>query len=311
VSSALSSTEPTTPGPARQQVTSQTAARLGTIGLGIAGIVLVGVVWELLKASGGVDKEFLGMNTDDASMPHLSTIWGAFFEEEIRGQGRSVFRSVLAGSWFSFRLAVGGFVVGSALGLLLAMVMQRFKLVERAWLPYIVLSQTVPLIALAPLIAGWGGQIKLFGYQWTGWMSVVGMASYLSFFPVTIGALRGLKSPKPHSVELMQSYAASWWQTFTKLRLPSAVPHLMPAFKLGAAASVVGAVVSEISIGLSGGIGRLILEYFQKASGDPSRVFTAFIGAAVLGLVVAGLVTIAERVLTRNLSGSRLTEGTV
>jgi NitT/TauT family transport system permease protein len=288
---------------------SPVSGRLRSVALGIAGIVALGVVWELLKASGGVDKELLGLNTDDASMPHLSTIWGAFFEEEIRGQGRSVFRSVLAGSWFSFRLAVGGFVLGSCLGLLLAMVMQRFKLVERAWLPYIVLSQTVPLIALAPLIAGWGGQIRLFGHQWQGWMSVVGMASYLSFFPVTIGALRGLKSPKAHSVELMNSYAASWWQTFTKLRLPAAVPHLMPAFKLAAAASVVGAVVSEISIGIPGGIGRLILEYFQKASGDPSRVFTAFIGAAGLGLVVAGMVSIAEYVFTRNLSGSRVSEG--
>jgi NitT/TauT family transport system permease protein len=280
-------------------------SRARNIGLGVAGVVFLAAAWELLKAVGGRNG-ILGINTDDASMPHLASIWGAFFEEEVRGTGRSVFRTVLAGSWFSFRLAVGGFLLGSALGLLLAMLMQRVKLIERAWLPYVVLSQTVPLIALAPLIAGWGGKIKLFGYQWTGWMSVVGMASYLSFFPVTIGALRGLKSPKGHSVELMQSYAASWWQTMWKLRFPTAVPHLMPALKLAAAASVVGAIVSEISIGLPGGIGRLIIDYFQKASGDPARVFTAFIGAACLGLLVAGLISVAERVLTRRMSGSRV-----
>jgi NitT/TauT family transport system permease protein len=280
-------------------------SRARNIGLGVAGVVFLAAAWELLKAVGGRNG-ILGINTDDASMPHLASIWGAFFEEEVRGTGRSVFRTVLAGSWFSFRLAVGGFLLGSALGLLLAMLMQRVKLIERAWLPYVVLSQTVPLIALAPLIAGWGGKIKLFGYQWTGWMSVVGMASYLSFFPVTIGALRGLKSPKGHSVELMQSYAASWWQTMWKLRFPTAVPHLMPALKLAAAASVVGAIVSEISIGLPGGIGRLIIDYFQKASGDPSRVFTAFIGAACLGLLVAGLISVAERVLTRRMSGNRV-----
>jgi NitT/TauT family transport system permease protein len=280
------------------------AARLRSVVLGFLGIALLGGIWEAIKAAGG-GKRFVGMNTDDASMPHLRSIWRAFFQEEVAGQGGSVGQSVLSGSWFTFRLAVGGFLVGVVLGLVLALAMQRLRLVERAWLPYIVLSQTVPLIGLAPLIAGWGSKLKLFGYQWTGWMSVVGMAAYLSFFPVSIGALRGLKSPKAHSVELMDSYAASWWQTIVKLRLPSAIPHLMPALKLAAAASVVGAIVSEISIGVKGGIGRLIIDYFQKASGDPSPVYTAFLGAALLGLGVAGLVTLAERFLTRNLVVNR------
>jgi NitT/TauT family transport system permease protein len=272
--------------------------------LGVAGVGLVGAAWEAVKAVGN-DKKLLGISTDDASMPHLRTVWRAFFEEDVRGQGQTVGRAVLNGSWFSFRLALGGFVVGVLLGMLLAMAMQRFRLVERAWLPYVVLSQTVPLIALAPLIAGWGGKLKLGPFEWTGWMSVVGMAAYLSFFPIAIGALRGLKSPKVQSVELMDTYAASWWQTLFKLRLPASIPHVLPAMKLAAAASVVGAVVSEISIGLKGGIGRLIIDYFQKASGDPSRVFTAFIGAALLGLVVAALVRLVEVFLTRNLGGGR------
>jgi NitT/TauT family transport system permease protein len=284
------------------------AARSRSTLLGVSGVSLLGVVWEAMKAIGG-GKKFIGISTDDSSMPHLRTVWRAFFREEVAGQGQTVGRAVLNGSWFTFRLAVGGFVLGAMLGLLLAMLMQRIRLIERAWLPYVVLSQTVPLIALAPLIAGWGGKLKLFGYQWTGWMSVVGMAAYLSFFPVTIGALRGLKSPKPHSLELMTSYAASWWQTFFKLRLPSAVAHLMPALKLAAAASVVGAIVSEISIGLQGGIGRLIIDYFQKASGDPAPVFTAFIGAALLGLTVSALVSLAEKLLTRNVSGNRPLSG--
>jgi NitT/TauT family transport system permease protein len=282
-----------------------TSERRKSFLLGTAGIGILGALWEATKASGGADKKFLGVSTDDASMPHLRTVWRAFFEEDVRGKGQTVGRAVLNGSWFSFRLALGGFVVGVMLGMLLAMLMQRFRLVERAWLPYVVLSQTVPLIALAPLIAGWGGKIKLGPFEWTGWMSVVGMAAYLSFFPIAIGALRGLKSPKVQSVELMDTYASSWWQTLVKLRLPASVPHVLPAMKLAAAASVVGAVVSEISIGLKGGIGRLIIDYFQKASGDPSRVFTAFIGAALLGLVVAGLVRFVEVFLTRNLGGDR------
>jgi NitT/TauT family transport system permease protein len=267
--------------------------------LGIVGIAGLGAIWELIKFAGG-GKKLFAISTDDSSMPHISSVIAAFTKEDVRGSGNTVGEAVLAGAWFSLRLAVAGFVLGSLIGLFLAIVMQRFKLVERAWLPYVVLSQTVPLIALAPLIVGLGLQIRIGDHQWPTWMSVVGMSAYLCFFPVTIGALRGLQSPKPHSLELMDSYAAGWWKTLTKLRFPSAIPHLMPALKLAAAASVVGAVVAEISAGLKGGVGRLIIDYFQTSSGDPSRVFTAFVAAAGLGLLVAGSVSVLERFLNRN-----------
>ena len=98
----------------------------------------------------------------------------------------------------------------------------------------------------------------------------------------------------------MQSLAASSRQTLIKLRFPAAVAYLLPALKLAAAASIVGAIVAEISSGMAGGIGRLILDYFQKATGDPARVFTAFLGAAALGLIVASLINALERLLLRN-----------
>lgn len=273
--------------------------------LGIVGLALIAVVWEGYKAFGNaIDGKVFGWKlpgrTDDASMPHILTILRAFTKPEVRGSSRTVFEAVLAGTWYTFRLAVAGFTIGVIIGLALATLMQRFTLVERAWFPYVVLSQTVPLVALAPLIVGWGGQIRLFGHQWEPWMSVAAMSAYLSFFPVAVGALRGLQSPKPQSVELMQSYAASWRQTLLKIRFPSAVPFLLPALRLAAAGSIVGAIVAEISSGTKGGVGRLILDYFQKATGDPAQVFTAFIGAAVLGLVVSGLIVVAERVLMRN-----------
>ena len=273
--------------------------------LGTIGVALVVAIWEGYKAFGtAVGGTVFGWrlpgHTDDASMPHVLTILRAFGKAEVRGSGRTVLASVASGAWFTFRLAIAGFVIGVVIGLGLAMLMQRFRIVERAWLPYVVLSQTVPLVALAPLIVGWGGQLRVFGHQWQQWMSVATMSAYLSFFPVAVGALRGLQSPKPHAVELMNSYAASWKDTLFKLRLPSAVPYLIPALKLAAAGSIVGAIVAEISSGTSGGVGRLILDYFQKATGDPAQVFTAFIGAAVLGLVVAGLISLLERALMRN-----------
>jgi len=131
-------------------------------------------------------------------------------------------------------------------------------------------------------------------------MSVSVIAAYLAFFPVAVGGLRGLTSPRPESVELMDSYAAGWWRTLVKLRLPSAVPYLVPALKLAAAASIVGAVVAEISTGTKGGIGRLIIEYSREATSDPAKVWTAMLGAAALGLAVAGLVALIDLAFMRS-----------
>jgi NitT/TauT family transport system permease protein len=130
-------------------------------------------------------------------------------------------------------------------------------------------------------------------------MSVSVIAAYLAFFPVAIGALRGLNSPPPVQTELLTCYAASWWQTLTRLRLPASVPYLVPALKLAAAAAVVGTLVAEISTGLSGGIGRLIISYAQGATGDPAKVFAPIAGAAVMGLVAVGAVALLDLALRR------------
>jgi NitT/TauT family transport system permease protein len=129
---------------------------------------------------------------------------------------------------------------------------------------------------------------------------VATIAAYLAFFPVSIGALRGLESPDASAIELMNSYAASWRQTLLKVRFPAAVPYLIPALKLAGVASVIGAIVAEISTGRRGGIGRLILEYSREATSDPAKVFTAVIAAAILGLLMTGLVVVFDLVLSRH-----------
>jgi len=98
----------------------------------------------------------------------------------------------------------------------------------------------------------------------------------------------------------MHSYAAGHWQSLRTMRLPAAVPYLIPALKLAAAAAVVGAIVAEISTGTRGGIGRLIIEYSREATSDPAKVYTAILGAAALGLVVAGLVGLFDLYAMRN-----------
>jgi NitT/TauT family transport system permease protein len=126
------------------------------------------------------------------------------------------------------------------------------------------------------------------------------LGAFLAFFPVSVGTLRGLSSAPSAALELMQSYAASWRQTLVRLRFPAAVPFMVPAFKLGATGAVIGVVVAEISTGLKGGIGRLIIEYAREATADPAKVFTAVFGAAALGLAMAGLVAAMDVALMRN-----------
>jgi NitT/TauT family transport system permease protein len=269
--------------------------------IGIAAFV---ALWEGYKLVGSPDgTTVLGVRilprADDLSMPHLYTVLQRLGRPELTG-GRPVWIVVLQASAFTLSITAAGFLVGALVGLLLAVLMQRFRIAERGLLPYVILSQTVPLVALAPLVAGWSGNLSFGPYAWHDWMTVSLIAAYLAFFPVAVGMLRGLQSPPAAGVELMRSYAAGWWRTLITLRLPASLPYLFPALRLAGAAAVVGAVVGEISTGTRGGIGRLIIEYSREATSDPAKVYTAMLGAAILGLVVAGLVGLLELPLMRH-----------
>jgi NitT/TauT family transport system permease protein len=277
--------------------------RARTVVATVAAFVLLVVLWELAKLllpDNGVligDTRILP-RADDSAMPHVWTVLGRLVEPEVAGaaDARLVGVAVASGALFTLGLSLGGLVLGGVLGMLLALAMQRFALLERAALPYVVASQTVPLIAIAPLVAGWGGKIAIMGWSWQPWASVMVISSYLAFFPVAVGMLRGLNAPAKADVELFRTLAAGWWTTLLRLRLPASVPFLLPAVRLAAAAAV---VVAEISTGTRGGIGRLIIEYAQSATGDPSRLYTAILGAAALGLLAAGAVGLLDVGLRR------------
>jgi NitT/TauT family transport system permease protein len=269
-------------------------------------LAAVALLWELYKLIGPQDGgRLFGMTilprANDIAMPHVWEMLSRYAEPERRGAEGSIFLTVIAGAWFSLRLALTGFVMGVAVGLALAVLMARYKVVERGLLPYLVISQTVPLIALAPLVVSWGGKLHIGGFEWPRWLSAAVLGAFLAFFPVAVGTLKGLTSaPHAASLELMDSYAASWRQTLFKLRFPAAVPFMIPALKLAATASVIGVVVAEISTGLAGGVGRLIIEYAREATSDPAKVFTAVFAAAGLGLLMAGLVALIDLASMRN-----------
>lgn len=268
----------------------------------LASAALAAGAWEGYKAVGNPDGTVLFgtrllPRADDLAMPHLSTIATRLFEPDVAG-GPPVWWAVASAIAVTLGEVAVGLLIGTVVGLLLAVAMQRLRVIERGLLPYVIISQTVPLVALAPAIAGWGGAISLGPLPWQPWMSVAVISSYLAFFPVAVGVLRGLQSPSPIEEDLMRSYGASWWRTLLVLRFPSSRPYLWTALKLAVAAAVVGAVVGEISTGTRGGVGRLLLEYSRSATSDPAKVYTAMLGVAVLGLLVTGLVALGERLAT-------------
>jgi NitT/TauT family transport system permease protein len=271
----------------------------------VAALLMAAALWEVYKQFGPDDGgQLLGWTilprANDTAMPHVWEMFSQYTEPDRRGSDREIWQVVLAGAWYTFRLALLGLVLGVTVGLALAVLMARFRVVERGLLPYLVVSQTVPLIALAPLVVSWGGRVQVGDWIWPRWLSASVIGAFLAFFPVAVGALRGLKSPPAASMELMDSYAATFRQSLFKLRFPAAVPFIVPALKLAATASVVGVVVAEISTGLRGGIGRLIIEYARQATSEPAKVYTAVFGAAALGLMMAGLVALLDFVLMRN-----------
>ena len=260
-------------------------------------LILFVLLWEGYKWMGQQTDDHwpgtglgLPVSTDDLTMPHSGDIFKEL-TDEIRAGRETLPMTVylLKKAGFTFLEAAIGFSLGVIVGLMLAVFMLRWRFAERGFLPWINVSQTVPLIALAPIVVTWA---RLQGYPDMVGISLI--ATYLTFFPVAVSGLRGLQSPESSDVELMHSYAASWTSTLVKLRLPAARPFLFPAFKLAATLSVVGAIVGEISIGTKTGLGRAILDFAQRYAVWPERLYSSVIAASLLGLFVFGLVNAAE-----------------
>jgi NitT/TauT family transport system permease protein len=272
----------------------------------VLAVLLVAVGWEIYKALGPADGgSVLGARvipkTNDRAMPHTWDMVARLFENEsTAADSRPLWWAVTGYAWYTLRLAIGGLVLGAVVGIGLAVLMARFKVAERGLLPWVIMSQTVPLIALAPQVVSWSGRFDVGGWEWPRWASVCVLAAFLAFFPITVGTLRGLNSPPAAALELMDSYAASWWQTLRRLRFPAAMSFIVPSLKLGATAAVIGVVVSEISTGIPGGIGRAVISYSQAATSDPEKLYGALFGAAALGLALYGMIVALEVVSLRN-----------
>jgi NitT/TauT family transport system permease protein len=279
--------------------------RAAVLGWGVLGVLAVLLAWELYKFLGPADGLVVGATagetgsgvmllprTNDRAMPHVWDMVARLFQSTSGGDTPPLIVPVVTAAATTLGIAAVGWVIGVTVGAALGLVMQRWRLAEWGLLPWIVVSQTVPLIAFAPLIASIGTQIDRGGTPWPQWLSVAVIASYLAFFPVAVGVLRGLEAPDRIHLDLMRTYAAGYWATLVRLRLPAAVPHLLPALRLAAANAVVGAVVAEVSIGMRGGIGRMLIQLAGQGSSDPAAPWGPTLGSIALGLVAAGSVAL-------------------
>jgi NitT/TauT family transport system permease protein len=264
-------------------------------------LAAVAVVWELVKFVGGDPWRADGQVVwnpplrlplaDDISLPHVWSVLAAFAAPVQRGSDTSLFAYLVGQALFTWREAALGFAAGTLLGLLLATVFVHSHLLERAFVPYVIASQTIPIVALAPMI------VVYFG---ANVFSVVVIATYLTFFPVTIAMMRGLRSPDPRALELMRSYAASARDVYLKVRLPASLPYLFTALKIATTASIVGAIVGEGPGGIPDGLGRAIINFNQYYITAPERLWAAIIASGVLGIVFFLIVGAVELLVLRS-----------
>jgi NitT/TauT family transport system permease protein len=273
-------------------------------------IVVLACAWEGAKLIGGDPwryDSFLGtgiafehnpplriLQFSDRQLPHLWDIGAAFFAPVQSGVQQTLGQHLVGAALFTWQGALIGFALGALIGLVLAAIFVHFRLLERAFVPYVIASQTIPIVALAPLIVVGFGR---------GLTAVVIIATYLTFFPMTIAATRGLSSPDPRAVELMRSYAASRWAILWKVRLPASVPYLFTALKIAATASIVGAIIGEGPGGVPNGLGRAILNFNQYYITGPEKLWATILVASLLGATFFGLVALAERLVLRGRQG--------
>ena len=183
-----------------------------------------------------------------------------------------------------------GFAMGTVLGVVLAVLIVHSRTLDRGLLPWIIASQTVPILAIAPIVIVIMGNLGL-----SGLLPKALISMYLCFFPITVGMVQGLRSPGRIELELMRTYAATRPQLFWKLRLAASLPYLLPSMRVAISAGLVGAIVAELPTGAQAGLGARLLtgSYY----GNTLQIWSALIMASLLGLALTGAVTLAEQVV--------------
>ena len=276
------------------------AARAATARSGALGVVrlVVGVaalwgLWEGYRWLGIRGHWTWPFTVDDTTMPHIHRIFAAF-DKPLQPEGPPLRHYEWHYALFTGKEALAGFGLGASIGFALAVVLAHSNLLRRGFLPYIVMSQTVPILAIAPMVVVGLGQK---GVQ--PWVAVAVIAAYLTFFPVAINTLRGLHSPDPRALELMRSYAAGRWKILWRLRVPASLPFVFSALKISATASVIGAIIGETPASLQGGLGYAIVNFNQYYTIQPANLWATILVCAALGIAFFLAVVVVERIVLK------------
>ena len=226
--------------------------------------------------------------------PHqvVAALWAATVETPVSSPRSLVFHSAI-----TLSSTLLGFAFGAVLGMALAVGIVHVRTLEKSLLPWLIASQTIPILAIAPIVV-----VALGAAGITGLVPKALISMYLSFFPVAIGMVKGLTSPEPMLLDLVRTYSAGRLQTLLRLRLPAAVPYLFASLKVAVAISLVGAIVGELPTGSSLGLGARLLtgSYY----GQTIQIWAALFAAAILAACLVQMVALAER-LTAKAMGAR------
>ncbi|TXT39306.1 MAG: NitT/TauT family transport system permease protein [Comamonadaceae bacterium] len=279
---------------------------VGVVLLAVLGLWYIGAV--AMNATGAIERvlpqdtpwtwQDLVAATLDMQRPVLPTphqialdFWSSLVDWPIDSPRNLLFHVVVTAE-----STLWGFVLGTLLGLLLAVLIVHSRTLDRALLPWIVASQTVPVLAIAPIVLVILGSL---GFSGVAPKAVIAM--YLCFFPVTVAMVQGLRSPQRIETEMMHTYAANWWQSLWLLRLPASLPFLFPALRVGIAAGLVGAMVAELPTGAVAGLGARLLtgSYY----GNTIQIWSALVMSALLGLTLTLVVALVERLVLRRRGG--------
>lgn len=263
-----------------------------------AGSVALNAKWAYDKAGrSGVELGVTALIADTWSQekprlpaPHqvAAEIWKTTGAMVARGRTFSK-RSLLFHSWVTLSATVLGFVMGTGLGVLLAVGIVHNRAMDMSVMPWVIASQTVPILAIAPMVI-----VVLNAIGVVGLVPKAIISMYLSFFPVVVGMVKGLRSPDRMQLDQMRTWYASRAETFWKLRLPSSMPYLFASLKIAMAAALVGAIVAELPINQNGGLGARMLvgSYY----GQTIQIWSALITAAILAAVLVAFIGLLQRV---------------
>jgi len=223
--------------------------------------------------------------------PHQvgAELWKTTVEKKVTSK-----RSLIYHTWVTFSATFLGFVMGTALGTLLAVGIVFNRTMDMSVMPWVIASQTIPILAIAPMII-----VVLNAVGLSGLLPKAIISMYLSFFPVVVGMVKGLRSPDQMQLDQMRTWNASGWQTFWKLRLPSSMPYFFTSLKVGVAASLVGAIVGEMPTGAVAGLGARLLagSYY----GQTVQIWSALLMAAALAALMVGLIGLVQRLTLKRM----------